>query len=141
MSIGAFRFVPPRPHLVAVAILFCSVVARAAVAQGPQMLPPESVAPSWRQSTALLADHSATGILGSGAKDHRYTGMWVGLGTWGLLTGLSLIMCQGGEGGCNTDNLGFKLVGSAALLGGVGAMIGRAFPKQPSPVTEVSGSD
>jgi hypothetical protein len=82
-----------------------------------------------------MAGSSATGILGSGAKDHRYTGMWVGLGTWGLLTGLGVIMCQG-RGECNPHNLGLKLVGSAALLGGVGAMIGRAFPKHPPPPTE-----
>lgn len=137
MAPRELRIVSGRPRLVAVAVvaMLCSVAPSLARAQGPRIILPESVAPSWSQPAAPSVNLAAAGIIGSGAKDHRYTGMYVGLGTWALYWTLGLIACQGTEGGCNTDNLGFRLVGSAALLGGVGAMIGRAFSKHPPPTT------
>lgn len=71
----------------------------------------------------------ATGLIGSGANDHRYTGMYVGLGMTALVGVFSLAYCGDSDNSCDTSTALLRIPITAIVLGGIGAMIGRAIPK------------
>lgn len=106
------------------AVLFLAPIAHA---QGPRTDLPEPAPVTVLPAGATTRAPTSAGIIGSGASDYRYTGMYVGLGFFATLSGLGYLMCSGMEEGCGFN--GWALAGGVALFGGVGAMIGRAFPK------------
>lgn len=87
------------------------------------------------QPSEVPLNLAAVGIIGSGAKDHRYTGLYIGLGTAALAGVLGTIMCTNQDTPCNTGDLVLGITAFAAIAGTIGAMIGRAFPKDPAPAT------
>jgi hypothetical protein len=76
----------------------------------------------------------SAGLLGDGSRDHRYTGMYAGLGLGALLVVLNLAACDNSDMGCDSGKTISRAPVALVLLGGVGALIGRAFPKHHSSV-------
>jgi hypothetical protein len=74
-----------------------------------------------------------TGLLGDGSKDHRYTGMYVGLGLGAVLVVLNLAHCDNSDTGCDSGRTISRAPVALVFLGGLGALIGRAFRKHDSP--------
>lgn len=77
----------------------------------------------------------AQGIFGDGSNDHRYTGMWIGLGLGAGLTALSVMFCADPDTGCEISRpltygplMTFVLGVTGALIG---AQIGRGAPSSP----------
>lgn len=122
-----------------VVALLSTALATHARAQGPHVVLPERKAQSWTQSLTITPNHGAAGIIGSGAKDHRYTGMYIGLGTAALAGILGTIACTNQDTPCNTGDLVLGITAFAAVAGTIGAMIGHAFPKHPPPATSAPG--
>jgi hypothetical protein len=109
-----------------------------ASAQGPRVSFPEPVSQAFRQSAPVGSLGAAAGIIGSSTKDYRYTGMYVGLGTFAALNILGFAICSGQEGGCHYESGVLGFVGGALLSGGVGALVGSLFPKHqggPAPAS------
>ncbi len=75
----------------------------------------------------LLA--SKAGLLGDGSRDHRYAGMYVGLALGGALIALNLIYCGDPDSSCDSGRVITRSPVALVFLGGVGALIGRLFPK------------
>ena len=81
-------------------------------------------------------DSSTAGILGDGSHDHRYTGMWIGLGLGAGVTALNVMFCADPDTGCEISRpltygplMTFVLGVTGALIG---AQIGRGAPPSPS---------
>lgn len=110
-------------------IVLWLAASESASAQGPRVAFPEPMSQSFRQSAPVGAHGAAAGIIGSGAKDYRYTGMYVGLGTFAALNIVGLAICSGQEGGCDYEGGVLGFVGGVLLSGGVGALVGSLFPK------------
>jgi hypothetical protein len=71
------------------------------------------------------------GLLGDGSRDHRYAGMYAGLGVGMLMVAMSLAMCSDPDSGCDSGKVVPRIPVVLVFMGGVGALIGRAFPKTP----------
>jgi hypothetical protein len=69
------------------------------------------------------------GLLGDGSKDHRYAGMYVGLGLGAVLVVANLAYCRDTDTGCDSGKVVTRAPIALIFLGGIGALIGRAFPK------------
>ena len=74
-----------------------------------------------------LLPHS--GLLGDGSKDHRYAGMYVGLGIGIVLIIANVAHCNNRDTGCESEKTLARAPVVLVLLGGVGAIIGKALPK------------
>lgn len=98
-------------------------------AQGPQLgfSVPGSVTTTEPHTFSVAPE--ATGLIGSGSSDYRYTGMYVGLGLSALVSVLSLAYCADSDNSCDTSAAWLRIPITAIVLGGIGAMIGSAIPK------------
>lgn len=70
---------------------------------------------------------SAFGILGSGARDNRYEGLFVGLGAGTAFTIVSAVQCSGRNDCINSPYVLGLMV--TALAGLTGALVGSMLPK------------
>ena len=123
-------------------LLFAGMMAASvasASAQGPRTDLPEPATVRLFQSDALARRSATAGIIGSGADDYRYTGMYVGLGFAAVAGVLGTIMCTDQDSTCNEGDLALGITALAVVAGTVGAMIGHAFPKHSPPATSAPG--
>jgi hypothetical protein len=72
----------------------------------------------------------ASGLLGDGSKDHRYAGMYTGLGIGALLIIVNLSYCGDLNSNCDSGRVLTRAPVALVFLGGIGALIGRAFPRE-----------
>lgn len=126
---------------VGVGLVLVTALSARVEAQGPHVILPEPLAQTFRQPVTVASSRAAIGIIGSGAKDHRYTGLYVGLGTAVLGGVIGIVSCTNQDASCDVQKHVLGTIAAAAILGGVGAMIGRAFPKHPPPATAAPGID
>lgn len=79
-------------------------------------------------------EHSARiGVLGDGSKDHRYGGMWIGLGLGAMLTVVNYARCSNPDTGCSTSRPLIYGPIMTVVLGTTGALIGAQIPKAQAP--------
>ena len=71
------------------------------------------------------------GILGDGSKDHRFTGMWIGLGLAASAIAWSAVYCADSDAGCRAGQPWSGIPIALPVLAGAGALIGALFPKDP----------
>jgi hypothetical protein len=120
--------------LILIATVFLSsTIAQAATAQYVERWPAwayqagldaESVPP--RASNAVIP----AGIIGDGSRDHRYAGLWTGVGlAVGLVVFSAVTFCGTEDSACSVGNLAKATVLTIPLLGITGALIGSAIPK------------
>lgn len=74
------------------------------------------------------------GIFGDGSSDHRYTGMWVGLGVGIGATLLGAAFCSDSDTACQPGQPWSGVPIVLPVLAVTGALIGGLFPKTPPPV-------
>lgn len=109
------------------------------VATGPldaQRLSPEQDLARLRWTPALEAAGSVRahgGLLGDGSRDHRYAGMYSGMALSGLFLIASLSICSDPDTSCDSGRAITAFPVALVFLGGVGALIGSAFPKHHPP--------
>ena len=70
-----------------------------------------------------------SGLLGDGRRDHRYAGMYTGFGIAALLIIGNLSYCRDPDSGCDSGRVLTRAPVVLVFLGGVGALVGRMFPK------------
>lgn len=79
------------------------------------------------------ATPATIGILGDGSHDHRYAGLWIGLGLGATLTALNLMFCSDRDTGCSTSRpLTYGPI-MTVVLGTTGALVGAQIGRGPSP--------
>lgn len=70
------------------------------------------------------------GILGDGSRDHRYAGLWTGVGLAVGLVALAVVsVCETENSRCSVGNLAKATAITVPVLGIIGALIGSAIPK------------
>jgi hypothetical protein len=116
-------------------VLLASALSARAHAQGPRVILPDPVSLPVMQPSTISLDRATVGVIGSSANDYRYTGMYIGLGTAAFVGVLGTIMCTNQDTPCNAGDLALGITAFAAIAGTIGAMIGRAFPKDLAPAT------
>jgi hypothetical protein len=120
--------------LILIATVFLSsTIAQAATAQYVERWPAwayqaelnaESVPP--QASNAVIP----AGIIGDGSRDHRYAGLWTGVGLGVGLVALAVVSaCETEDSRCSVGNLAKATVITVPVLGIIGALIGSAIPK------------
>lgn len=113
-----------------VALLLVLVSAPARLVAQQQSLAPHYASAVW-DAGATRTSSPVSGLLGSGDRDYRYTGFYIGAG-YGLAAMLfSAAYCSDPDNSCTTGHA--LLVGPplVAVAGVAGAVIGSLFKKTP----------
>lgn len=107
-----------------VVLAFMTMLASPASSQRRVADWPQVAVPAFR--SAFGGHSSRSGLLGRGDQDHRYEGLYVGLGAGAAFSIWSAVQCSDRHGCLNPVPAGLLIT---ALAGLTGALVGGALPK------------